>query len=157
MKKNNRRKKIIGISVILLLLVGVIHVGMLIYVRYFFHLAPCEEGYVTEQLSSGGNYKVKEFTVDCGAVSDVETIFEVKNLVSKENQQILNLKGEVVDECKPYWVDTRSLLIECISKRSIQIHDFKEQFGDVKINFRLPDSFFMYDHSKPGQGIENIK
>lgn len=125
-------------------------VGSVIFLKFdtFFQ---CEDSYVTEKLSSDGKYVAREYSENCGAVSDFETIFEVENLASKEKRQVLNLKGEVVDECKPSWVDTKTLLIECISNRHVQIYDFKDQFDEIKINFRLPESFFMYDHQKPVQ------
>lgn len=130
--------------------------GSMIFLKFgtFFE---CEEYNVSEKLSFDRKYIAREYSENCGAVSDYETIFEVENLVSKENQQVLNLKGELVDECESSWVDAKALLIECIGKRHVQIYNFKDKFEDIQVNFRLPDSFFMYDHPKPGQETNLVK
>lgn len=142
-------------------IVGIIvffFVGSLIFLKFgtFFS---CEEdkGNTTEKLSSDGKHMAREYVENCGAVSDFETIFEVKNLISKESQQILNLKGESVDECDFSWGDEKTLKIECVGNRSVQIYNYQNEFGNVKIIFKLPDSFFMYDHPKPGEETEIIK
>ena len=153
--KNNRLLLVLGIP--LILFVG--WMAATPYIARHIDLAggECGKTLITEKLSPEKTYVAKAVLVNCGATSDFETVFEVENLVSKESQEVLILKGALESECESSWVEAKTLLIECIGKRHVQIYNFKDKFEDTKVNFRLPDSFFMYDHPKPGQETNLVK